>query len=721
MPEELRDSGIEVLGNIPWGTHFCQFYETKEDLLELLVPFFKAGLESNEYCLWILCEPITEQDAFNALQKAVPNLTDYMDKKSIEIFPCKDWYAKSGKFDAKLVNHAWLQELQDALSRGYDGMRVNGNETWLDKNNWDDFMEYENELNRLLQNRRMIVLCTYQLTRSDGRRVLDVAHAHECVVSRRQRHWEILEEPGLKKKKAELVRENKELDALVTEQTNELAKAVEDLKREIEERKRTEAQLVNEKQLLETIIDSVPGYVVLFDQSYNPLLWNKQIEKTLSYTSEKVQNIAKAADTIFRWDDQLSVKELIQQGFAAGYVSGEFNTRRLDGSKATLYFISRTIEYQDRLCLLSISVDITERKRAEEELRLAYQRLSYHVGNTPLAVLEWDKDLIITRWSEQAEKIFGWEASEALGKHIYDSDFLIIHEEDRPQVEKIVNELIQGSGDRNINLNRNYRKDGKVIYCEWYNSVLKDEHGNVITFLAFSHDVTERKEAEEKLNESYRQIRSLSEHLQNIREEERTRIAREIHDELGQHLTVLQMGISWLNKKVGNTSDAINEKLQDLMEMLGSCVQSVRRILYELRPQLLDLGLDSAIEYHLKEFEKHSGIKTSFNEPMEELELKDSTKTGLFRIFQESLTNVAKHSEASHVYVDLVKEGNQLILRVKDNGKGFDKQEITKKRTLGILGMKERCEMMGGRCNIASEPGKGTTVTITMPLTEKIN
>ena len=416
--------------HIPWGTHFCQFYDTKEDLLALLVPFFKAGLESNEYCLWILCEPITEQDAFNALQKAVPDLTNYIEKKSIEIFPCKDWYARSGKFDAKLINHLLLQKLQDALSKGYDGMRANGNETWLDKNNWDDFMEYENELNHLLHNRQMIALCTYPLTRSDGRIVLDVAHAHECVISRRQGHWKILEVPELKKKKAELVKRT-EIDALMTEQTNELMKAVEDLKKEIEERKRIEAQLVNEKQLLETIINSVPGFVVLFDESFNLLLWNKQIEKTISYTSGEVRNIAEAADTIFKWEGQTTVKELIQQGFSTGYVSGEFNARRLDGSKATLYFISRTIQYQGKLCLLSISVDISERKRAEEELQLAYQRLSYHVENTPLAVIEWGKDLCITRWSGQAEKMFGWKAVEVLGKSMFDSDFIMVYEEKR--------------------------------------------------------------------------------------------------------------------------------------------------------------------------------------------------------------------------------------------------------------------------------------------------
>lgn len=720
MTAELRKSGIDVLGDIPWGAHLSQFYETKTDLLELLVPYFKAGLENNEFCLWIICEDITQQEAFNALQKAVPNLTDYVEKKSIEFFPGKDWYINTGTFDAGFVNNAWLKKLQDALTKGYRGMRINGNETWLDQNNWNDFMDYEKELNQLLHNRQIIVLCTYPLTRTDGSRLLDVAHAHECIISRRRGRWEILEEPGLKKQKAALLKENKELDALVAERTNELAKVVDELKNEIEERKKTEELLTYEKGMLQTIIDSIPGVFVVFDENFRFLLWNKQYEIVHGRTAEEMKTLH-AVEDIFAPEDVPAIYKIVEQTISSGHYSGEFYGRRINGSKIATYFTMRLIQYEDKTCVLVIAIDVTERKKAEDELKLAYQRLSYHVQNTPLAVVEWDKDLIITRWSGQAEKVFGWKAAEALGKHIYNSDFRVIFEEDWPRVEKMVHELMYGSSDRNINLNRNYRKDGKVIYCEWYNSILKDEQGNVITFLAFAQDVTERKEAEDKLNESYRQIRLLSEHLQNVREEERIRIAREIHDELGQHLTVLQMDVSWLNKKVGNTSAAVKEKLHDLMEVLSGCVQTIRRISYELRPHLLDLGLGAAIEYHLKEFEKRSGIKTFFKEPEEELELSNSTKTSLFRIFQESLTNVARHSEAERVYVDILKEDQLLSLRIEDNGKGFDKKAIAKKRRLGILGMKERCEMMGGTFYVESEPGKGTAVTATMPFTKETN
>jgi signal transduction histidine kinase len=282
---------------------------------------------------------------------------------------------------------------------------------------------------------------------------------------------------------------------------------------------------------------------------------------------------------------------------------------------------------------------------------------------------------------------------------------------------------MKGIVDRNLSFNRNYTKDGKVIYSEWYNSVLRDEQGNVITILSFVHNVTERKKAEKTLQQSYEEIRLLTEHLQNIREEERTYIAREIHDELGSHLTVLKMDVSWLKKKLNDAGESIKQKIRDLIDMLDATVKSVRRISSELRPNLLDnLGLPAAIEWHLKEFEKRSGMKIIFNEPEEELNVPHSIKNCMFRIFQESLTNVARHAEAKKVKVELLQKNDELILRIEDDGKGFDKEKAAEKQTLGILGMRERATMMGGNYEINSVPGKGTTVTVVLPCkNEKTN
>lgn len=225
-----------------------------------------------------------------------------------------------------------------------------------------------------------------------------------------------------------------------------------------------------------------------------------------------------------------------------------------------------------------------------------------------------------------------------------------------------------------------------------------------------------------ELNDSYKAIRKLTRHLQNVREEDRAHIAREIHDELGQQLTVLKMDVSWVNKRIGTTDEVIKQKLKDLLTMLDATVKSVRRISSELRPSLLDdLGLTAAMEWQLHEFKKRSDIKASFSAPEPELKLPDMIKTGLFRIFQESLTNVARHSHAKRLKVSLEHKDSNIILTIADDGKGFDKDKIADKRTLGILGMKERTSMIGGAYEITGTPGKGTVVVVSIPLTNQNN
>ena len=848
MPAELRKSGIEVLGDIPWGSHFCQFYETKKDLLELLVPYFKAGLENNEYGLWIIADPMTVDDALHGLKKAVPGFQKYIEKKSIEILPYMGWFMTTGKFNGEQINNAWLQKLDEALERGYDGMRINGNETWLERNGWDNFMEYERGLNRILKNRRIIGLCTYPLSLADGEMVLDVAHAHEAVIAKRKGSWEILEHPEIKKLKTELQQRGDKLELRVAERTHELKQVVEQLKKEIDERKRAEENSRRQAKLTNEIIETIPTMIWGILPDGNLDFVN---QRWLNYTGLSLSEAIKDPTSIIHPADFLSVTEKWKTNRDAGNPSeAEMRLRGADGKYR--WFLVRTAPLRDMYGNVAkwfgVSIDIAESKAAQDELRLAYQRLSYHVDNSPLAVIEWDRNLVITRWSAQAENIFGWKEAEALGKNIYDPGFHLIYEEDQPRVEDITGELAQGLVNRNFSLNRNYTKDKKVIYCEWYNSVLRDEHGNVMTMLSLTHDVTERKRAEEKLrqsenllaeaehvahvgswsldlssktvtwsdelyrifgidhtefdnslktviglvhpadrnfithiveeaisthkpndfhfriigpageerilhvrsavmtdeqgnatriygavqdvterkkaeeslNESYEEIRSLSEHLRTVREEERKYIAREIHDELGQYLTVLKMDVGSINKKIHTTDEAVRRKLDGLTDMIDKIVHSVRRIASELRPSLLDdLGLAAAIGWHLEEFEKQSGMKTEFLETKEELDLPEPIKTHLFRILQESLTNIARHSQATEVKVDFARNNRELVLTISDNGIGFNPDTLNQKRTLGILGMKERATIIGGNYKIDSTPGKGTRITVIVPLPAK--
>jgi signal transduction histidine kinase len=230
-------------------------------------------------------------------------------------------------------------------------------------------------------------------------------------------------------------------------------------------------------------------------------------------------------------------------------------------------------------------------------------------------------------------------------------------------------------------------------------------------------DITERKKTEDEILEINKQLRQLSDYLQQVREEERAFIAREIHDELGQQLTVMKMDVSWLQRHAGKADDILRQKTEDLIKMLDQTVRTVRRIASELRPSLLDdMGLEAAIEWHLEEFEKRSAIRIRFDNELIEDTIPDAFKTGLFRIVQESLTNVGRYAKAKNATISLQQQNDQLVLIIQDNGVGFDKEKLGGKKTLGILGMKERAAMMGGTYEIISAPGKGTTVTVKVPL-----
>ena len=234
--------------------------------------------------------------------------------------------------------------------------------------------------------------------------------------------------------------------------------------------------------------------------------------------------------------------------------------------------------------------------------------------------------------------------------------------------------------------------------------------------LVLSHDITQKIEAEKKLTQSLGQIRMLTGHLQEVREEERKNIARDIHDELGQQLTVLKMDVSWIIRKFQNPDEIIVTQLKGLLGTIDGTMKSVRRICSELRPALLDdIGLIAAMEWQAREFEKNTAIAVELTLPAEVPGLLPDIKTGLFRIFQESLTNIARHAQARQVKVNLQVKDKLLILNIEDNGRGFDTSILNKKRTLGILGMEERSLMMGGKYIIKSEPGEGTTVKVTVP------
>lgn len=190
----LRDTGIGFIGEVPWGTHLCLFYETKEDLLDTAVAYFKAGLESKEFCLWAISEPLTEHEARTALSRAVPDFDRYWAAGSIEFVAAREWYLKikEGRVDLQGIIDAWNEKLRGARAKGYEGMRASGMAAWLGANHWKDFSDYEREIDRSIAGRALIMLCTYPLVESKPADILDVVRVHQFTAARRKGDWECI-------------------------------------------------------------------------------------------------------------------------------------------------------------------------------------------------------------------------------------------------------------------------------------------------------------------------------------------------------------------------------------------------------------------------------------------------------------------------------------------------------------------------------------------------
>ncbi|MBN2423986.1 MAG: PAS domain S-box protein [Calditrichaceae bacterium] len=234
--------------------------------------------------------------------------------------------------------------------------------------------------------------------------------------------------------------------------------------------------------------------------------------------------------------------------------------------------------------------------------------------------------------------------------------------------------------------------------------------------LSIARDITERKNTEDKLRASETRLRDLASRLQIIREEERTMIAREIHDELGQALSVLKIRVSLLAKKLKAKDKEISSQLDNLCGMIDQTVESVQKISSKLRPGLLDeLGLTAALQWQAQEFEKETGIQCRYSLPQNDLSLDKDQITAIFRIFQEALTNVARHANAQKVSVYMKTENNYLSLEVTDNGNGITQQQIDNPKSLGLLGMRERAMILGGELSIYGVRGEGTNVKLLIP------
>ena len=353
------------------------------------------------------------------------------------------------------------------------------------------------------------------------------------------------------------------------------------------------------------------------------------------------------------------------------------------------------------------SKKINERKIEESELR--FRTLTRHA---PVGIFETDAAGLTTYVNETWMDFTGMSFNEAMG----DGFLKAIHPEDREQ--QIKNwENKTAKSEPSFSEYRIIDKAGKQRWINGNAIPVINETGIVTGYLGTISDVSSIKKSEQVLQERTEQLKELSTHLQNVREDERMNIAREIHDELGQQLTGLKMDIAWLQKKAGQEDPAIKNKFEDTLRLIDGTVRSIRRIATELRPSIIDdLGLNAALEWLVSEFSERMNINIQYENDFDDKNVNPDISIGLFRILQESLTNIAKHANANRVLIILKKVDEALHFSVADDGVGFDNSGGQRQRSFGLLGIRERTYMLQGEYEIFTEPGEGTKIKVCIPL-----
>ena len=589
MTSELRKTGISVVGDVPWGSHFCSFYETKQDLLDILIPYFKTGLENKEFCLWVISnsELLTVEEARSALRSALPDLDRYVAERSIEVVGHGDWFLSGKTFDPHRVANQFKKKLNEALARGYAGMRVNGSPAWLRDAGPNELRQFEAELDKLFPRERTIASCTYPLAAISGDEIFDVVRTHQFAIARRQGKWEAIETPALIKAKQEIERLNEELEQRVVERTTELSATNEALRREIIQRQEAENRI-------RLIIDTIPT-----------MTWS------------------------FRPD---GVMDFINQ---------------------------RWLEYAG----LSLEEEIEEPSRV------------IHPEDVGVVMEKWLADMAAGDLYEQEMRL--------------------------------------------------RRADGEYRWFLVRTAPLRDDSGKIIKWYGVSTDIDDRKRAVEQLKATSEQLRALSASLQAAREEEATRIAREIHDELGSALSSLRWDLEAVDEAISESGDQsqfqeLRKKTKAMIRLTDTTINTVRRIASELRPVALDaLGLTEAIEWQARQFQDRTGINVECDCSLEKVHLSREQSTAVFRIFQEALTNILRHAQATRVNIQMKEEDGEFILTISDNGRGITDEEKSGQRTLGLLGMRERANLIGGKIDITGIDGKGTVATVRIPIADK--
>lgn len=459
MKKEVRKTGIDIIGDVRWGMHLCVFYQSKEDLIDILVPYFKAGLENNEFCMWVTSEPLKVEEAKSSLKKAIKNLDDYIAKGQIEILDYSRWYTKSGKFETDKILQGWVEKEVQALKMGFDGLRLTGNTSWLEKNDWKKFADYEAIVNNTIGKYRMIAVCSYFLDKCHAGEIIEVVSNHQFALIKKEGKWVTLESSEHKKAKEEL-------------QKSEIK--------------------------FKTLIEHIPKKVFIKDKNSVYIFCNKNYADGLKIKPEKIVGktdydfYPKELAEKYRSDDKRIMEAGKTEDIEEKYIE--------HGQEMWVHTVKTP--YKDEkgniIGVLGTFRDITESKKLEREKEKFLKAIE--IAKEAINITDSKGNMIYT--NDSMDELFGYKKGELIGKCLP-----ILHAGPQPEtVTKKIMDGIEKLGFWEGEI-RNKRKDGREFIAYAIISAVKDKDGKILNFISTQHDITERKKAEERLRESEEQAK----------------------------------------------------------------------------------------------------------------------------------------------------------------------------------------------------------------------
>jgi PAS domain S-box-containing protein len=541
------------------------------------------------------------------------------------------------------------------------------------------------------------------------------------VINRRELALEIVRDVTDRKCADDaLQKAHDELERCMEERTHQVDKANWQLKREIEERKRAEEELKRTKEYLENVIENSVDAIGIVDRHGRFILWNRRAAEIYGYRLDELAG--KSAFDLYA--DPVELDKMLDLLRRNGVVREyEIPMKKQDGSIVAMDISISLLKDEHGMTIGSVCVarDLSERKRGELELKRAKDELSGYTRNLERQVRERTREISgILKYTPAMVYIKDIDGCYTLINSRYEELFQISNEEIRGKSDHDIfpaeyadlfraNDLQVLAEGRSCQVEEHFpQRDGVHTYLS-VKFPLYDEGGSAIGVCGISTDITELKRAQ-------LQLKRLSGSIMAGQEKERAAIARELHDELGQVLTALRIDAVWMLNRLKDADTTAADRARTMCDLIDKTIDEVRGIALRLRPSVLDdLGLIAALEWYTADLEKRSGIACILdyrNIP----KVDDIVATAAYRIAQEAMTNVVRHSCATHVEVSLQMQRDTLMLTVTDNGRGFNTKELSETECLGVAGMRERASLAGGALEIQSRSGKGTQVCCKFPM-----